>query len=119
MKTQYCVYFTRLYTSGKLKGLTPKSSLAFPTLEDAERWVKNVESNYKLDYVLKDTGIRKIPEFEPYLPTPGRVTYFNWEAGSIARAGISQSGQSRDVRRTKKFTAFTEDKHQARWFRGE
>ena len=53
MKTQYCVYFTRLYTSGKLKGLTPKSSLAFPTLEGAERWVKNVESNYKLDYVLK------------------------------------------------------------------
>ena len=111
MKTQYCVYFTRLYTRGKLSGLTPKSSLAFPTREGAERWVKNVGINRKLDYVLKDTRIRKIPEIEPINVT--------WEGRSIVRAATSQSGQERNVRRAAKFTEFTEDKHQARWFRGE
>jgi hypothetical protein len=118
MKTQYCVDFTRLYTRGKLKGLTPKSSLAFPTLEGAARWVRNVESNYKLDYVLRDARIRKIPEIERYPQALGKATSL-WEGRSMARTEISRSGQERDVSPARKFTDFTEDKHQARWFRGE
>jgi hypothetical protein len=119
MKTQYCVYFTRLYTRGKLKGLTPRASLAFPTLDGAKRWVKNVESNDKLDYRLKDARITEIPRIEPYLYTLNKTTPSTWKGIFVARSRFSQGGQQRDVRPTRKFTEFTEDKHQARWFRGE
>lgn len=119
MKIQYCVYFTRLYTRGKLKGLSPRTSLAFPTLEGAKRWVTNVESNDKLDYRLKDARITEIPGIEPYLYTLNKITPSTWKGILVVRSRISQDSQQRDVRSTRKFTEFTQDKHQARWFRGE
>ena len=81
MTTRYAVYFTRRYTRGQLKGLTPGSSLVFPTLEGAKRWVKNVETNSKLDYVLEDARFGEIAGIE----LPEGVRAFEWER-MVARA---------------------------------
>ncbi len=115
MKTEFHVHFTRQYTRAKLQGLTPKSSLAFPTLENAKRWIKNVQSNGKLDYVLRDARIteRRV-ESDLFV-----FSYSPWECGFTTPAKVSQCEQKRDVLPARKVTDFTEDKHQARWFRRE
>ena len=115
MKTEFHVHFTRQYTRGKLKGHTPKSSLVFPTLESAKRWVKNVESNGKLDYVLRDTQITERRVESDFFD----FSYSMWKCGLSSGAKVSQCEQKRDVLPARKVTDFTEDKHQARWFRRE
>ena len=81
MTTRYAVYFTRRYTRGQLKGLATGSSLVFPTLEGAKRWVKNVEANSKLDYVLEDARFGEIAGVE--LPRESGLS--TWER-MVARA---------------------------------
>lgn len=111
MTTRYAVYFTRRYTRGQLKGLATGSSLAFPTLEGAKRWVKNVEANSKLDYVLEDARFGEIAGVE--LPRESGLS--TWERMALVRA----KGHNRDAHPSRSFTEFTEDSHQARWFRRE
>jgi hypothetical protein len=118
MKTEYCVHFTRYYTKGRLKGLSPKSSLVFSTLESAKRWVKNAESNGKLDYILRDVHVTEV-RVEASSFGLGGASHSTWHGKASLRPDGPRSEQERDVGPARKFTDFTEEKHQARWFRSK
>jgi hypothetical protein len=115
MKTKFCVHFTRQYTRGKLKGLTPKSSLVFPTLDSAKTWIRHVESNCRLDYVPKDARVTEISVKSMPL---GLSDVRHWNLDSDSRPGTTtpQGKRELEVRPGRSFTKFTEDTHEARWF---
>ena len=53
------VYFTKLFTSGTLKGLTYDDKISYPTIEGCMKWIKSAQKGHKYS----KTGAYKVVDF--------------------------------------------------------
>ena len=57
MTTTTTVKFTREFTKGLLKGLKHEDEITFVSRKRAEAWLKGIDTNTKLNYVIQQYSI--------------------------------------------------------------